>query len=232
MTAGRGPSSRPRRGELAPTLAEAAARAGRDRGPGRAARAGARRSSIPAAGDARAGRRELRARSPPRADFVGAAAGSSRRAPARRACSPRGSTGQAERDPQRPDPGAARSSSASSSCSSAVPQRRRPVRRQRQRRHVGQPRAGTYGQFDILNFEASPEGFGLRPGGRAQPRTASRRGWRAMLAEMLERTCRDTNPAACLLRFRLPGLPASRSSPDAHGSGALDGPSDPQASAS
>ena len=30
-----------------------------------------------------------------------------------------------------------------------------------------------------------------------------------VLAETLERTCRDSNPAACLIRFAAPGLPAA-----------------------
>lgn len=68
-------------------------------------------------------------------------------------------------------------------------------------------RAGAYVQFKILNIELSPEGYGL-PASAAkasggQPSKLSR-----LLAEMLERTCRDANPVACLMRFDIPGLPA------------------------
>lgn len=67
-------------------------------------------------------------------------------------------------------------------------------------------RAGPYAQFAILNTEMTAEGFGL---GSAAAR--SRRGedsrLELMLAEMLEHTCRTTNPAACAIRFGTPGLP-------------------------
>ncbi|HYF28494.1 MAG TPA: MlaD family protein [Baekduia sp.] len=69
--------------------------------------------------------------------------------------------------------------------------------------------AGAFGQFDILNMEATPEGFGFS-GAAARAATRRRGGdpsrLARMLAEMLERTCRD-NAAACLLRFGVPGMP-------------------------
>lgn len=66
---------------------------------------------------------------------------------------------------------------------------------------------GPYSQVYFGNTEITPEGLGLGPG--AARRRAGRPTRLAMLAaEALERTCRDTNPAACLYRFSLQGLPA------------------------
>ncbi|MBI5104999.1 MAG: hypothetical protein HZB46_08455, partial [Solirubrobacterales bacterium] len=67
-------------------------------------------------------------------------------------------------------------------------------------------RAGTYGQFQVTQFETSPQAFGFGPsaarGRDGRPSLLAR-----SLAEMLERVCRDSNPAACLVRFQTPGLP-------------------------
>jgi hypothetical protein len=67
-------------------------------------------------------------------------------------------------------------------------------------------RGGTAGQFDIMNFEATPEGFGFaKADARSEGGEPSRLS--RVLAETLERTCRDGEPAACLIRFAAPGLP-------------------------
>lgn len=81
--------------------------------------------------------------------------------------------------------------------------------------------AGTYAQFAIVNADLTCEGFGVDPDSpacgvlegilpaqaRAGTDEAPTRLAR-MFAEMLEHTCRDSNPAACLIRFNTPGLPA------------------------
>ena len=68
-------------------------------------------------------------------------------------------------------------------------------------------RAGTYGQFSILDLALDPKSFGLSASAAKTkgdgPSKLSR-----MLARVLEYTCRESNPAACLFRFGLPGLPA------------------------
>ena len=66
--------------------------------------------------------------------------------------------------------------------------------------------AGPYAQFGIVNAEAPAGGFGL---GAAATRSRGDEPTRLsrMLAEMLEHTCRESNPAACLIRFNTPGLP-------------------------
>ncbi len=66
---------------------------------------------------------------------------------------------------------------------------------------------GPYAQVYLGNSELTPEGLGL---GSAAARSRGGQPSRLseLLAEALERTCRDTNPAACQLRFTLPGLPA------------------------
>lgn len=68
-------------------------------------------------------------------------------------------------------------------------------------------RAGTYAQQAIINTEFHPEDFGLGAAAtQSRPGRPTRLG--SMLAELLERTCRDGQPSACLMRFNLPGLPA------------------------
>ncbi len=67
-------------------------------------------------------------------------------------------------------------------------------------------RAGTYGQFNILNFESSPQAFGF-PSSAARSRNGAPSRLSRSLGEMLERTCREGNAAACQLRFQVPGLP-------------------------
>lgn len=67
-------------------------------------------------------------------------------------------------------------------------------------------RAGPYANFAIVNATITPEGFGL-PRRAARSRDGEHSRLDLLLAEALERVCRDTNPAACLVRFGLPGLP-------------------------
>ena len=69
-------------------------------------------------------------------------------------------------------------------------------------------RAGTYGQFDILNFETSPEAFGFAPSAAKSVDGGPSRFARE-LGEMLEYTCREGNAAACVIRFQIPGLPST-----------------------
>jgi hypothetical protein len=69
-------------------------------------------------------------------------------------------------------------------------------------------RAGTYGQFDILNFETSPQAFGLAPSAAKTVDGGPSRFARE-LGEMLEYTCRAGNAAACVIRFQIPGLPST-----------------------
>ncbi len=78
-------------------------------------------------------------------------------------------------------------------------------------------RAGTYGQFDIMNFESSPAAFGL-PLSAAKTRNGAPSRLALALGEMLEHTCRDGNAAACLIRFQVPGLPAKPISDSGKGS--------------
>lgn len=66
---------------------------------------------------------------------------------------------------------------------------------------------GAYSQVYFGNAEIAPEGLGLAPAAtRSAGDDASR--LTMLVAEALERTCRQINPAACGLRFALPGLPA------------------------
>jgi len=67
-------------------------------------------------------------------------------------------------------------------------------------------RAGPYAQFAIVSSEMEPEWFGF-PAGAARSRGDRASLMEQTLAEMLERVCRDSNPAACSLRFSTPGLP-------------------------
>jgi hypothetical protein len=65
---------------------------------------------------------------------------------------------------------------------------------------------GAYGQVDVLEFERpKPENLGLPPSAAAdrgeRPSVLERK-----LALALERSCSE-NPAACVLRFIVPGLP-------------------------
>lgn len=65
---------------------------------------------------------------------------------------------------------------------------------------------GTYGQVDVLELEdPKPENLGMAPsaarGRNGEPSPLERK-----LALALERTC-DENPVACILRFKVPGLP-------------------------
>ncbi|MEA2348539.1 MAG: hypothetical protein QOG62_2326, partial [Thermoleophilaceae bacterium] len=69
-------------------------------------------------------------------------------------------------------------------------------------------RSGTFGMFNILDLALDPASFGLsssaaRVSGDGPSKLST------MLAKMLEYTCRDSNPVACLVRFGLPGLPES-----------------------
>ena len=105
--------------------------------------------------------------------FVDAAG---RRSPAtaagRRACWPTASSDQAEliRNDQTP---ALQGADRARRAARAQPQRRHPVRPATSAASTSvNRRAGTYGQFDILNFETSPEAFGF---GRVAPRRAERR---------------------------------------------------------
>jgi ABC-type transporter Mla subunit MlaD len=66
-------------------------------------------------------------------------------------------------------------------------------------------RAGTYGQFHITQFETSPQAFGF-PSSATRSRNGRPSLLARSLAETLDRTCRDSNPAACLIRFQTPGL--------------------------
>jgi phospholipid/cholesterol/gamma-HCH transport system substrate-binding protein len=67
-------------------------------------------------------------------------------------------------------------------------------------------RGGTYGQVDVLEIEdLRPENFGFGPAA-ARSRDGEPSRLDRALSTMLERTCRES-PAACLLRFTIPGLP-------------------------
>ena len=66
-------------------------------------------------------------------------------------------------------------------------------------------RAGPFAQFAVVNFEATPEGFGF-PAAAARSRNGEPSRLEMALAAALEETCEE-NAAACLLRFRIPGLP-------------------------
>ena len=129
--------------------------------PGRRRRAGRRRAgcarSLP---DARPLRRRRRARS--RATARG-----------RRGCWPRGLDGPGRAHRERPEARRCRSSSASSSCSSATATASSSSPSNLSGATSVNRRAGTYGQFDIMNFETSPEAFGFGAGGRAQRERAA-----------------------------------------------------------
>jgi hypothetical protein len=66
-------------------------------------------------------------------------------------------------------------------------------------------RAGPFAQFAIVNAELTAEGFGL-PRRAAESRGSGPSRLEVELAAALEQTCAE-NPAACLLRFGVPGLP-------------------------
>lgn len=65
---------------------------------------------------------------------------------------------------------------------------------------------GIAAQVKVVNLETSPAGFGLSAG-RARQRAGGSTRLGRMLAKMLEYSCRDENPTACVLRFSTPGLP-------------------------
>ncbi len=65
--------------------------------------------------------------------------------------------------------------------------------------------AGPFAQFAVINAELTPEGLGL-PAAAARSRSGESSELETLLAAALERTCLQ-NPASCLLRFRIPGLP-------------------------
>ena len=62
-------------------------------------------------------------------------------------------------------------------------------------------------QISIISGDVSPAGLGLSAA-QANQRSGGTTRLASMLGKMLEYTCRDSNPAACLLRFSIPGLPA------------------------
>jgi len=66
--------------------------------------------------------------------------------------------------------------------------------------------AGPYTQNWVGSTEISPEGLGLSAAAARRRQDRPTR-LAVMLAKALEQTCRDTNPAACLLRFSIPELP-------------------------
>jgi len=66
--------------------------------------------------------------------------------------------------------------------------------------------AGPFAQFAIVNAEATPEGLGF-PAAAARSQGGEASELETQLAAALEATCAQ-NPAACLLRFRIPGLPS------------------------
>jgi len=66
--------------------------------------------------------------------------------------------------------------------------------------------AGPYAQFSIVNAESTPEGFGF-PASAARSENGQPSRLERTLAAALEQTCEESNPAACLFRFGLPGLP-------------------------
>ncbi|MDQ3730225.1 MAG: MlaD family protein [Actinomycetota bacterium] len=65
--------------------------------------------------------------------------------------------------------------------------------------------AGPFAQFAVVNAEMSPEGLGL-PASAARSSNGEPSRLETKLSAALEATCAQ-NPAACLLRFRIPGLP-------------------------
>ena len=65
---------------------------------------------------------------------------------------------------------------------------------------------GSYSQVYFGNAELTPEGLGLSAAA-ARERGDQPSKLETMLAKVLEITCRETNVAACGLRFTLPGLP-------------------------
>lgn len=66
--------------------------------------------------------------------------------------------------------------------------------------------AGPYAQLAIVNAESTPEGFGF-PASAARSRNGRPTKLDRTLAAALERTCRESNPIACGLRFGLKDLP-------------------------
>lgn len=70
----------------------------------------------------------------------------------------------------------------------------------------GNRNAGPYAQFAIVNAELDPAGFGL-PRAAARARGGKPSQLELTLSAALEQTCQD-NPAACFLRFAVPGLPS------------------------
>ncbi len=67
--------------------------------------------------------------------------------------------------------------------------------------------AGIAAQIKLVNLETDPASLGLSAAEAGQ-RIGGQTKLSRMLAKMLEYTCRDANPSACVLRFSTPGLPA------------------------
>lgn len=67
--------------------------------------------------------------------------------------------------------------------------------------------SGTYGPITLVDLALDPASFGL---GASAAKTSGDGPSKLskMLAQVLEHTCRESNPAACLFRFGLPGMPA------------------------
>lgn len=66
---------------------------------------------------------------------------------------------------------------------------------------------GIAAQVKVVDLETSAAGFGLSAR-RARERVGDSTRLGRMLAKLLEYTCRQSNPTACVLRFTTPGLPA------------------------
>jgi len=66
--------------------------------------------------------------------------------------------------------------------------------------------AGPYAQFAIVDAESTPAGFGF-PARAARSRSGEPSKLDDTLAAALEKTCVESNSAACVLRFGIPGLP-------------------------
>jgi virulence factor Mce-like protein len=68
-------------------------------------------------------------------------------------------------------------------------------------------RGGIAAQVAVVDLTTDPTALGLTSR-QARERVGGSTRMGRMLAKMLEYTCRESNPAACLLRFNIPGLPA------------------------
>jgi virulence factor Mce-like protein len=66
---------------------------------------------------------------------------------------------------------------------------------------------GVAAQAAFVTSESSPAAFGLTAA-QARQKVGDTTRLGQMFAKMLEYTCRDSNAAACLMRFTIPGLPA------------------------